>query len=250
MNIHGSGSNAEEQAVYSNFPAVSDAIVALPQGTGDPQGFSLIPGPANPDVQFVRQIVEAVSDDFCVDPALVYATGISNGSALVRRARRARLPTCSPPSRMVAATVGPLGCEPSTQMPAVAFHGTADRVVPYGGGGARSGGGAADGVQIPGAEEHIARWADEDGCDPEPIDNPSPKTSTTRRTPAATRTSSSTRSRAPATPGPACSRTQALEGLSSDPNTESIPKATEVIAGSRFVVHTRYEALSPVSRPR
>ncbi len=171
VNIHGSGSNAEEQAVYSNFPAVSDAIVALPQGTGDPQGFSLIPGPANPDVQFVRQIVEAVSDDFCVDPARVYATGISNGSALSAELACAA-PDLFAAIAMVAATVGPLGCDPSTQMPVLAFHGTADRIVPYDGGGVRSGGGAADGVQIAGAEEQIARWADQDGCDPEPTEEP------------------------------------------------------------------------------
>ena len=72
---------------------------------------------------------------------------------------------------MVAATVGPLGCEPSTQMPVLAFHGTADRIVPYDGGGVRSDG-AADGVRIAGAEEQIARWADQDGCEPQPTEEP------------------------------------------------------------------------------
>ena len=206
VNIHGSGSNAEEQAVYSNFPAVSDAIVALPQGTGDPQGFSLIPGPANPDVQFVRQIVEAVSDDFCVDPARVYATGISNGSALSAELACAA-PDLFAAIAMVAATVGPLGCEPSTQMPVLAFHGTADRIVPYDGGGVRSDGGrpTVSGSRAPRSRSPVGPTRT--AANPSPPRSPSPTTSSTGRTPAATRRSSSTGWRAPATSGPARSRT-------------------------------------------
>jgi polyhydroxybutyrate depolymerase len=167
LNFHGNGSNADQQRLYTQLVAVTDAIVVAPEGTGDPQHFSLVPGPQNPDIAFARAIVDAVSGDFCVDPDRVFSTGISNGSGLSAEIACAA-PDVFAAVALVAATIGPLGCDPSTRIPVLAFHGTADAVVPFTGG--PLGGGQNVGLVLPSAQEGIGRWAEQNGCDPEPTE--------------------------------------------------------------------------------
>jgi len=62
---------------------------------------------------------------------------------------------------MVSATIGPT-CPPDVRVPVLAFHGTADPVVPYRGGTVNSP--AALGHDAPPAEQAMKEWADHDGC--------------------------------------------------------------------------------------
>jgi polyhydroxybutyrate depolymerase len=162
LNWHGNGSSAEQQAAYSGLADVADALVVTPEGTGDPRHFSLVPGPQNPDLRFARAIVEQVDEQFCLDPDLVFSTGISNGSGLTAELA-CQAPDVVAAVALVAATVGPLGCEASTRMPVLAFHGTDDVVVPYDGGPL-----GGTGLVLPSAQEGIRRWAGQNRCDPEP----------------------------------------------------------------------------------
>jgi polyhydroxybutyrate depolymerase len=161
IDFHGFGSSGEEQAEYSQLGTTADAIVATPTGTGN--AWDLRPVADNPELAFTRELVDAVSTDFCVDSERIYATGISNGSVF------SALLACQEADlfagvAMVAATVGPdlVGCEPSTTTPVLIFHGTADPVGAYEGG--------PSGTLTAPVMESLGIWAERNGCDAEPVE--------------------------------------------------------------------------------
>lgn len=164
LNWHGSGSGMTQQVFYSQLPAKGPAqgfIVVTPDGTGTPRGWNMFrrSGEAD-DFAFADDLVDDLSDRLCLDTDRLYSTGISNGSAFTD------ILACTPPYRfaaiaLVATTVGP-ACPPAVKVSVIAFHGTADPVVPYGGGSVNAV--ASGGVKAPGAEDAIARWAAHDGC--------------------------------------------------------------------------------------
>jgi polyhydroxybutyrate depolymerase len=167
ISLHGFNSNAIQQDIYSGLDQAAaevGGIVATPDGLGAPQGWGLQPEGA--DAAFVSALIDDLEQRFCVDTTRVAAVGISNGSALSAILGCALADQLSAVG-LAAATVGPLDCAPSTRTSVIAFHGTADRTVPYDGGGVTSGG-RANGLQVVPAEEGIALWADQDRCAPDP----------------------------------------------------------------------------------
>lgn len=165
VDLHGSGSDMEQQFVYSQLAARGPErgyVVVTPEGTGSPRGWALS---GEGDDAFVADLLGEVGEAVCVDERRVFATGISNGAAY------SALVACRQPYRfagvgLVAASVGPIGCPPRVRPTVVAFHGTDDAIVPYGGGAVASEG--SNGLDAPGAEDAIAEWADHDGCDSRP----------------------------------------------------------------------------------
>jgi polyhydroxybutyrate depolymerase len=185
LNFHGLGSNKEHQALYTRMNQRAGAagyVVVTPDGTGGAlKHWSFPPMPrASADVDFVTQILRATSRGLCIDAERVYATGISNGamfSTFLACALPGRLAAIAP----VAGVNGPARCSrgaPPT--PLVAFHGTADPIVPYAGGryfaGANqndafdptAGGRRAGVLRARPVEETVARWAAFDGCGARP----------------------------------------------------------------------------------
>lgn len=168
VNLHGSGSTAEQQVLYSDLAAAAaeeGAVVATPDGQGERQQFSLQPDGV--DVALVEALLDELGARLCVDEERLAAVGISNGAAL------SAVSGCALGDRLasiglVAATVGPLDCTPDVRVSVIAFHGTDDQVVPYGGGQINSSGGQNDGIDVLPAEDGIAAWARQDGCDPAP----------------------------------------------------------------------------------
>ena len=59
-------------------------------------------------------------------------------------------------------------CSPSRPVPVIAFHGTADRIVPYDGGDVSS-----TGYQFPPVQDWVRGWALRNGCDMDPLGLPS-----------------------------------------------------------------------------
>ena len=136
LEFHGSGGTAEGQLTTSQLSAVADAerfAIVAPQAVG--QRWNVPPDAAKPDdVRFVAEMLNAVERQVCIDRQRVYATGFSGGGRMSSQL------ACDLSERVAAiAAVGglrfPGPCERARSMPVAAFHGTADTINPYDGGG-------------------------------------------------------------------------------------------------------------------
>ncbi|MEU3786387.1 PHB depolymerase family esterase [Streptomyces sp900129855] len=164
LDLHGSSSNAVEQLDRSDIKQASDKhgfLVVAPNGgtaypaggyawvlPGVPNTSGQYPGPQErDDIKFVSATLDAVEHGFCVDSRQVYATGYSGGArmtSLLACRLADRLAAVAPvaglragnPAAADPSTVDPTTCAPSRPVPVVAFHGQADPVNPYAGGGA------------------------------------------------------------------------------------------------------------------
>lgn len=137
LNLHGSGSNPEQQMEISEMAPQADArgyIVVAPQARN---GYWNVPvAPLLPDdVQFIHDVLDTVDEILCIELAEVYATGFSGGGRMVSQLG------CDLADHVAA--IAPVGglCMPSScphvrTLSIIAFHGTADAVNPYDGGGA------------------------------------------------------------------------------------------------------------------
>jgi len=175
FDFHGLGSNMQQQALYSDLDSQGGAlgyVVVTPNGQGGVlRRWSLrSPASANPDVTFVQRMLKATNRSLCIDRNRVFSTGISNGamfSTLLACALPGRLAAIAPVAGVNATDV----CRSGTpRVSVLAFHGTADQVVPYTGGAYF---GAAEGpaLGVPGAkpvDQAVAAWAAFDGCDTPP----------------------------------------------------------------------------------
>lgn len=171
LNLHGSGSTAAGQEVFSGMDDTAQAngfIVAYPQGLitsgsgydWDIPGAALFGGAKLPknapnDVQFLTNLPATLSKSYCVDSHRVYVTGMSGGG------RMASQLGCD--ASQVFAAVAPVAglrypnpCPTTRSVPVVAFHGTADPVDPYNGHGQ-----AYWTYSVP---EAASLWAAHDSC--------------------------------------------------------------------------------------
>lgn len=162
FNLHGFGSNAQQQANYSRFPEKADAegfIVVSPNGTGNPQMWSFPFLGTVDEPAFIGTLLDRLEADLCIDAARVYAAGMSNGAAI------STFIACAMPDRIaaiaeVAATAGPRLCETKQPIPIITFRGTEDICVPY------EGGTSQCGLNLPviSAEESIRLWGEHNNC--------------------------------------------------------------------------------------
>ena len=166
LNFHGRGSDAATQLGYSGFSRVSERqqfLLVTPDGSGAPRAWSAgatPPGDVD-DVRFVASLLERLDAELCVDRDRVYAVGFSNGGFF------AALLGCKLSDRITAvAAVGgaqrpTAGC--GGAVPFLAIHGTADSIVPFGGGTIRGR------YPYPGARATNADWAIANGCGGTPV---------------------------------------------------------------------------------
>ena len=86
--------------------------------------------PDRDDLAFADALIDRVVADWCSDPARIYSTGMSNGGLFTSEL------VCNRSDRIAAAasiagTTNAPSCEPERAVPYIAFHGTADDVVPF-----------------------------------------------------------------------------------------------------------------------
>lgn len=138
------------------------------------------------DVRWLTALLDQVEASNCIDTNRVYVTGMSNGAMMTSTlpcALADRIAAVAP----VAGVTDPPDCSPSGPVPVVAFHGTADPYLAYGGGlgdealalPAPDGNGTVGdlatgdttglsvGLSAP-VPERVAAWAGRNGCDGEP----------------------------------------------------------------------------------
>jgi polyhydroxybutyrate depolymerase len=160
FNLHGLGSNLDEQELLSGMTAKADEagfIVVYPQAGASV--WNIQAGEIGAiDVNFIRELIGYLETKLNIDPARIYATGFSNGGGMVHRL------ACDLSDRIAA--IAPVAgahmpdqpCEPERPVPVLAIHGTADPFAPY-----------LDervGQNIP---QWAADWAARNGCNPAPV---------------------------------------------------------------------------------
>ena len=162
VNLHGYNSDAAQQEALSRMSAQADAagfVAVYPEGRGEPARWAFGSGAeAADDVQFIRDLVRQIEAQLPIDPRRVYVTGISNGAELGYRLMCDAADTFAA-AALVAGGYPPFrDCRPARPVPVVAFHGTADRLLPYEG---------QPPALLP-VHEWAAGWAARNGCAPAP----------------------------------------------------------------------------------
>ncbi len=142
INYHGYDNTAQRTAQHTNMGAVADKagfILVFPQALDSPPSWDAGIGHFGPtgdadDVQFTRDLISYLENNYCVDTHRIYLTGYSEGGGMVYRL------ACELSQQIAAfATVEgafyhvPGGCNPSRPVPFLEIHGQADQLAPYGG---------------------------------------------------------------------------------------------------------------------
>jgi polyhydroxybutyrate depolymerase len=186
LDIHGLGSNKEQQAAFSGWQAMADRehlVVAAPQGINNQ--WDINPGAGNRDVAFLRALIDGVQGERCLDVSRTYSNGISMGGLM------SSVLACSAPDQIAA--VGLVSgiewkpaCEEAPARPAMVFWGRKDCVLPWFGGlgPCLLGPTAPDGTPrtvpsaplppgadagFPPVEDVVASWSAHNGCAPAPV---------------------------------------------------------------------------------
>jgi polyhydroxybutyrate depolymerase len=121
------------------------------------------------NMAFVGAIIDAVTARLCIDQRRVYATGWSNGAGMAAYlgcTLKPRLAAIAPVAGI--SIVDP--CPQGTPLSVIAFHGTADTNIPYGGG--RVSRPSAPDTVLPSVEAAVGTWAKRDGCRTKPSHQP------------------------------------------------------------------------------
>lgn len=170
LTFHGRGSNASQQLLLTSLDTVSDKndfILVAPNAIGGQWALPLIPGKATSDTTFITELVTALTQRLCVDATRLYASGMSLGSAMTFAL------ACAPKQSFAA--FGGVGasfyrpvCNAAPPAPLIYFHGTADPIVPFGGGKVSGSPSGSITARVSGANENMADWAKHNGCTTDP----------------------------------------------------------------------------------
>ncbi len=171
ISMHGAMNWPAFQMRISQWNRAADAngfIVVYPSGTGTGPKTWFMEGARTPsrmpDVRFIADLIDTLEAAYNIDSTRIYANGLSNGGGM------AFVLSCTLSHRIAA--IGAVSaaqslpwswCADSTPMPMIAFHGTADRIVPYDGGKVWM---APE--PFPGVAAWVANWAQRNHCGPTP----------------------------------------------------------------------------------
>jgi poly(3-hydroxybutyrate) depolymerase len=128
INMHGMGSNASQQRLYTQFDKIADRekfIVVYPNGVSN--SWDVI---ANRDVTFILALVDTIDAQYKIDRTRVYATGMSMGGYMSHRLGCAAAGTIAAIAS-VSGLNASYNCPSARPMPVLQIHGTADSIVRY-----------------------------------------------------------------------------------------------------------------------
>lgn len=167
ISLHPAMSWPSAEMALSGWNRLADEqgfLVVYPAGPGSGPHTWLMEGrthpEAMPDVRFLSGLIDHLSAAYKVDPRRIYADGLSNGGGMAFALACARSERIAAVGMVSAARTldwhwNP-GCRP---VPMIAFHGTADRIVPY------LGGRTPVGPDVfPSVPDFTAGWAHWNGC--------------------------------------------------------------------------------------
>jgi polyhydroxybutyrate depolymerase len=166
VNLHAYTRTMFEQEEVSGMNAKADQegfVVVHPQALNDPPSWwGPLPGEqGQPDRDFFRALLPYLQRRLAIDPARIYATGLSNGGTMTHRLG------CDMPDTFAA--IAPVAgghtaydqCAIDEPISVLVIHGTDDQVIPYYG---------QDRMSAP-VHVWVEAWAERNGCHPEPSVN-------------------------------------------------------------------------------
>lgn len=173
--LHGFGASGLLQDLVFRLREVSEDrgfLYLMPDGTLDQDGRRFwnatdaccnFYGSEVDDVAYLRGLIDEAKGRFSVDPKRVYLVGHSNGGFMAHRMACDEAESIAAIASLSGSTwLDPALCKPSEAVSVLQIHGTEDTSVLY------EGEGVAGGIGYPSAEETVARWAGQNGCDPTP----------------------------------------------------------------------------------
>jgi polyhydroxybutyrate depolymerase len=178
--LHGGGGTGEKMAENTGFINIANQqhfAVVFPDGVdhnwndGRDDTSSTAAKENVDDVGFITQLVAEVTKQFPVNPKRTYITGMSNGAMMTIRI------ACESPQLFAGyAAVSGTGpsdltskCKPSVPISLMQIHGTADPIVPYGGGPVNNPFGADNRGTVIGVDDLATLFVQINQCDPSPI---------------------------------------------------------------------------------
>ncbi len=140
FNLHGYGSNGDQQEFYGDFRKIADTanfIVVHPNGTLNQtnQAFwncGLVGASGVDDVGFIHAMIDSLSKAYSIDPDRIYSTGMSNGGFMsyhMACVSNRFAAIASVTGSMTALTL--TQCKNANAIPVMEIHGNADGVVNY-----------------------------------------------------------------------------------------------------------------------
>jgi polyhydroxybutyrate depolymerase len=172
ISLHGGAGWPAIQKETSGWSTLSESqgfIVVYPSGISGrgPRAWHMNPSGLARDVRFISDLIDTLKGAYNIDSTRVYADGLSNGGGM------AFVLSCTLSDRIAAvgmvasAQLLPFDwCQDQRAVPMIAFHGTADRTVPYHGGKSW-----VAPVAFPDMPTWAADWARRNRCSADPVES-------------------------------------------------------------------------------
>ena len=162
--VYPAGSRVLSQ--FTRTPKMWETFAEFEGGKSEDRGTGL-----ERDVRFISELIDTLRSAYNIDPARIYANGMSNGGGM------AFVLSCTLSDRIAAiGMVAPAQSLPSSwctdtrPVPMIAFYGDADPVVPYDGGPLNDPFNPTPPV-FPAARDFVASWAQRNRCTASPVES-------------------------------------------------------------------------------
>lgn len=173
ISLHGGAMWPAAQKESSRWNELADArsfLVAYPSAEvgGGPRAWNVNYGAGlATDVRFISDLIDTLSATYNIDPARIYANGLSNGGGMSFVLSCTLSDRIAAVGTVVAAQTLPFEwCKDTTPVPMIALYGTADPVIPYQGGLSW-----VAPMRFPRATDWAADWARRNRCGANPTDS-------------------------------------------------------------------------------
>ena len=173
ISMHGAGLWGAAQKETSQWNELADSrgfIVVYPSGIGGKgvriwhveTGAGLMM-----DVRFISELIDTLKASYNIDSTRIYANGLSNGGGMSFVLSCTLSDRIAAVGMVAAAQTLPWGwCTDHRAVPMIAFHGTADRDVPYNGGSSW-----VSPRPFPNVSTWAANWARRNRCGANPVES-------------------------------------------------------------------------------